>query len=132
MLILKIAEIAKYKLSRRSDFEMCKEYRMNEVKFKNDEDVLEKLKEMNIIAKTKPLSALSQVVYKSIDENGQVISRQCEIIGYNWKETNKSCINKIYENLTVKVDDKIFNINADYLKDMQKKSWGTIKESDVV
>ena len=110
---------------------MCKNYKMNEVKFENEEDALEKLKEMNIIAKTKSLNALSQVLYKSIDENGQVISKQCKIVGYNWKETNKDCINRIYENLTIKVDDKVFDINIDYLKDMQKKSWGTIKDSDV-
>lgn len=111
---------------------MYKNYKMNEVKFENKEEALEKLKEMNIIAKTKSLSALSQILYKSIDENGQVISKECEIIGYNWKETNKDCINKIYENLTIKVNNKVFDINADYLKDMQKKSWGTIKDSDVL
>lgn len=111
---------------------MPKEYNMNEVKFENEEEALKKLKEMNIIAKTKSSSALSQIVYKSIDKDGQVISKQCEILGYNWKETNKDCINKIYENLTIKVDDNIFDINTDYLKDMQKKSWGTIKDSDIV
>ena len=111
---------------------MCKEYKMNEIKFENDEDKLEKLKEINIIAKTKSLKALSEIVYKSIDKNGQVISKQCEIISYNWKETNKDCINKIYENLTIKVENKIFDINIDYLKDMQKKSWGIIKDSDLV
>lgn len=129
MLILKIA---KYILYRRGKFKMCKEYKMNEIKFENDEDKLEKLKEINIIAKTKSLKALSEIVYKSIDKNGQVISKQCEIISYNWKETNKDCINKIYENLTIKVENKIFDINIDYLKDMQKKSWGIIKDSDLV
>lgn len=57
---------------------MCQKKQMSRIKLENDKDILEKLKEVNIISKTKSLNVLSQIVYKSIDENGQVIPKKCK------------------------------------------------------
>lgn len=101
---------------------------MNRVNFENEEELLEKLKKIDFLTKTKTIKALSQIVYKNIDSNGNIISTPCKIISYNWKENPEKCINKIYENLTIEVLNDTFDINIEYLKDMQKKSWGTSKE----
>ncbi|MBQ8998148.1 MAG: hypothetical protein IJ086_05565 [Clostridium sp.] len=98
---------------------------MNRVRFKDDTEALEKLKDLGIISKTKTIDALSKVIYKKIDSNDNIQSCYCNVIGFNWKDTPEKSINKIYENLTIEVDGRIFDINIDYLKDMQKKSWGT-------
>ena len=97
---------------------------MNRVKFKDDSEALEKLKDLGIISKTKTVDALSKIVYKEINSNNHIISYPCKVLGFNWKDTPEKCINKLYENLAVEVKDRVFDINIDYLKDMQKKSWG--------
>lgn len=97
---------------------------MNRVKFKDDIEALEKLKEIGFFTKTKTVSSLSKIVYKEFDSQENIISHSCKVLGFNWKYTPEGCINKIYQNLTVEVEDKIFDINIEYLKDMQKKSWG--------
>lgn len=97
---------------------------MNRVKFEDDIIALEKLKDLGIISKTKTVDALSKILYKEIDDNDNIISYSCKVLGFNWKDVNEKCINKIYENLTIEVQDRVFDINIDYLKDMQKKSWG--------
>lgn len=97
---------------------------MNKVKFEDDIEALEKLKDLGIISKTKTVDALFKIVYKEIDSDNNVITYPCKVLGFNWKSNPEKCINRIYENLTVEVEGDVFNINTEYLKDMQKKSWG--------
>lgn len=93
---------------------------MTKVLFNNNEDALEKLKEINLLSKTKNINDLQKIIYKKVDENDCIISFPCEVLGYNHKTTT---FNTLYENLIIKVEDKIFNINIDYLIDMQKSTW---------
>lgn len=93
---------------------------MQDVFFKTNEEALEKLKEVGILSKTKEVSDLSEIIYREKDNQNKMKSYKCEILGYSWKETPPECINKIYENLIVKSNNKIFYINIDHLKDMQK------------
>ena len=104
---------------------------MNRVTFEDDLKALEKLKDLGIISKTKTIDSLSKIVYKEIDSNNDIMSYPCKVLGFNWKDTPEKCINKIYENLTVEVKDMVFDINIDYLKDMQKKSWGAKELEEV-
>ena len=96
---------------------------MQDVLFKTDEETLEKLKEVGILSKTKEASDLSKIVYKELDDKNEMQTYKCEILGYSWKETPPGSINKIYENLIVKSNNKVFHINIDYLKEMQKKNF---------
>lgn len=96
---------------------------MKKIIFNNDYEVLTKLKEVQLMSKTKEISNLSEIIYKSIDDYGNVKKYNCKILGYNFKNTTDNSINKVYENLTIQVQNRIFDINIDYLKDMQKSSW---------
>lgn len=97
---------------------------LNRVIFKTEEEALVKLKEIGLISKTKTKSALNEIVYKTVNDD-IVTTHECKVIGFNWKyNENKDCINPIYENLTIASDDREFDINIDYLKEMQKKNFG--------
>lgn len=96
---------------------------MEKIYFKNDKEIVEKLKEMGVFTKTKTEKDLHKLNYKNM-VNKEITSSNCEVIAYNKKTIDENCINKYYENLAIKVKGKIFNINIDYFKDMQKKSFG--------
>lgn len=95
-------------------------FNMQDVYFKSDEEALIKLKEIGLLSKTKEVSDLSEIIYKEKNKKNEIKSYKCEVLGYSWKKTNPECINKIYENLIVKSNNKTFHINIDYLKEMQK------------
>lgn len=95
-------------------------FNMQDVLFKTDEEALEKLKEIGILSKTKEIKDLSEIIYKEKDDKNEIKSYKCEVLGYSWKKNSPECINKIYENLIVKSNNKTFHINIDHLKDMQK------------
>lgn len=102
---------------------------MEYIEFKTDEETLEKLKEIGILTKTKTIADISKILYKRVNSDKSIESFTCKVIGYSHKENPKNCINSIYENLRIEVDNRTIDINIDYLKDMQKKSWGAEKES---
>lgn len=106
--------------------------KMTEVLFQNNEEVLDKLKLLGILSKTKTINDLSTITYKKLLSNNNVDSIPCTILGSNYKENPDTCINKSYENLIIKVNDDIFNINPEYLKDMQAKSWGLKDEISTI
>lgn len=97
---------------------------MTKVLFKDNEETLSKLKTLGILSKTKAISDLSNIVYKKINDTDEVETFSCKVLGFNFKENPKDCINKTYENLIIEVNNDTFDINIDYLKDMQLKSWG--------
>ena len=98
-------------------------YGMTYIEFKNDLEALDKLKSVGLLTKTKTLSSLNQILYKQIND-GNIKTYTCKVVGFNYKENPSNCINQTYENLKIKVNDNEFDINIDFLKDMQKKSWG--------
>lgn len=102
---------------------------MTYVKFEDDLEALEKLKVIGLFTKTKTVAALNQIVYKDIEDNN-VRTYPCKVLGYSWKDTPSKSINSIYENLRINANDREFDINLDFLKDMQKKSWGTENQLD--
>lgn len=101
---------------------------MTYIEFKSDLETLDKLKSVGLLTKTKTISSLNKIVYKKIEDDKTITSHPCEVIGFSWKNNPTNCINKMYENLRVNVDGKEFDINIDFLRDMQKKSWGAEKE----
>lgn len=104
---------------------------MTQVLFKNDGECLAKLKELGILSKTKEISDLSTILYKKVKLDNKVESFSCKVIGFNYKENPDNCINKVYENLIVEADNSTFNINPEYLKDMQSKSWGQKEDINI-
>lgn len=104
---------------------------MTQVLFKNNGECLEKLKELGILSKTKEISDLSTILFKKVNSDNKIKSFSCKVIGFNYKENPDNCINKTYDNLIVEVDNSIFNINPEYLKDMQSKSWGQKEDTNI-
>lgn len=96
---------------------------MEKICFNNNDEIVDKLKEIGIFTKTKTSKDLGNIKYKEIS-NGEIIIHKCEIIGFNRKQTNNGCIDAYYENLIIKSKEKTFNINIDYFKEMQTKRFG--------
>lgn len=98
-------------------------YGMERIIFSTREQALLKLKELNILTKSKKEDDLDKLVYKFKDNTGKLLTSSCNVIGYNHKETPKDCINRIYENLILNVDGEEIHINIDFFKDMQSKGF---------
>lgn len=98
-------------------------YKMERIIFNTKEETLLKLKELEILTKSKKEADLDKLVYKFKDNTGKLMSKNCQVIGYNHKETPKDCINRIYQNLILTVDEEEIHINIDFFKDMQSKGF---------
>ena len=96
-------------------------FNMVDTLFTNDDEVLIKLKSLDILSKTKTVDSLSTLVYKSIDLLGNMSTYHCKVIGFSSKVLPSNCLNKTYENLIIECNDEVININIDYFKEMQKK-----------
>lgn len=99
---------------------------MVDVFFESNEDVLDKLKEVGVISKSKGVESLLNLVYKEVNVNNCIVEHCCTVKGYSYCETPKGSINDVYENLIIEVRGRVFNINIDYFKDMQKKSFSKV------
>lgn len=93
---------------------------MKRIEFKDDEDAVESLKEIGLLSKTKTLTELSKMVYKYIKLNNNITSSDCKIVGVEVMKVAENCSSKVYENLTVEVDDISFDIDVKSIKDMER------------
>lgn len=104
-------------------------FKMERVCFNKDEEILEKLKEYGVLTKTKKIEHLKELRYKTIKDNKELVL-ECEILAFNWKRTKLNCINPTYENLTIKIEDREFEINIEFFKQMQKKDFFSIAKGE--
>ncbi|MDT8718197.1 hypothetical protein IAI10_16140 [Clostridium sp. 19966] len=86
--------------------------------FNNDGEIVAKLKELGIFTKTKTAKDLKKLKFKK-KINNKTVEFNCKIVSYNRKKTNNNCLNEYYENLSIEVENKVFDINIDYFKDIQ-------------
>jgi len=87
------------------------------VMFKDKHEKREKLREWTLLSKIKTIRP------KYINDK---LDTYCDILGYISKETQKGCVDKIYETLIIIENNVIHKISIPYLKQMQFDDFKTL------
>lgn len=105
---------------------------MKRIEFRDDEDAIESLKEIGLLSKTKTLAELSKIVHKYVKLNNNTTSDNCKIVGVEIMKVDENCSSKVYENLTVEVDDISFDIDVKSIKDMERNLSNNKNKTQVI